>query len=124
MYKRQAKYYSIYQEVLSNHDLEEIINQSFNELRIIPDCVELSYYFQVEKNILLYLSRIYNQNKEKPESINILIVVNNYFKNKILKRLPYLNESELENTIEQLFENYTGQRLFYVELSLKYRKRK
>ncbi len=119
-----AKYYSIYQEVLSNHDLEEIINQSFNELRIIPDCVELSYYFQVEKNILLYLSRIYNQNKEKPESINILIVVNNYFKNKILKRLPYLNESELENTIEQLFENYTGQRLFYVELSLKYRKRK
>ncbi len=42
----------------------------------------------------------------------------------MLKRLPYLNEMELENTIEQIFEEYNGKRLFYVELSLKYVKRK
>lgn len=119
-----TKFSHIYQAVLTDVELERIINQSFDELKNLQDGVELSYYFQVEKNILLYLSRSYNQNKENPESVNILIVIIDYFKNKMLKRLPYLNEMELENTIEQIFEEYNGKRLFYVELSLKYVKRK
>lgn len=107
--------------IINEEDLATIIEDTFANYNYI-ECglsLELYVHFALEKNILIYLRKMYQENIDKDLSLDIILNIINIYGSVMQKYYPLESTDNVQNAIEDTFINYNEHKTFINQLVLK-----